>query len=124
MTATLHKILVHGADIIRTSILRVGMLGEEASEAKNKFYKNDRINHTRKCDRISTMSDLFYRSMDCSDPVISSLRLKNCKEREQHFPKEALCMLNPNEDLYISDSDFSDSDSEDQNSLELSEEEY
>jgi len=70
------------------------MLGEEASEAKNKFYKNDRTNHTRKCDRISTMSDLFYRSMDGSDHVISSLRLKNCKEREQHFPKEALCMLN------------------------------
>jgi len=62
--------------------------------------------------------------MDCSDPVISSLRLKNYKEREQHFPKEALCMLNPNEDLYISLSEFSDSDSEDQNSLELSEEEY
>jgi len=47
MTATLHKILVHGADIIRTSIFPIGMLGEEASEATNKFYKNDQINHTR-----------------------------------------------------------------------------
>jgi len=39
MTATLHKILVHGADINRTSILPVGMLGEEASEAKKIFTK-------------------------------------------------------------------------------------
>lgn len=40
ITGTLHKILVHGAKIIQTSVLPVGVLKEEASETQNKNYKN------------------------------------------------------------------------------------
>lgn len=47
MPSTLHKILMHGADIISMSILPVGMLGEEGSEARNKNYKNYRQFHSR-----------------------------------------------------------------------------
>ena len=72
MPSTVHKILIHGADILRTSILPVGMFGEEASEARNKDYKNFRLFHSRKTSRKDTLRDLFYRVMDTSDPIISS----------------------------------------------------
>jgi len=62
----------------------------------------------------------YQRCQTCSllRPCYFLVTFKNFKDRENHFPREALCMLNTNENLYVSDSD-----SEDQNSLELSEEE-
>lgn len=32
MPVSVHKILIHGADVIRNTILSIGMMGEEASE--------------------------------------------------------------------------------------------
>lgn len=55
MPSTLHKILIHGADIINTSMLPVGIFDEEASEARNKDYKNFRQFHSRKHDRKSNL---------------------------------------------------------------------
>jgi len=75
MTSTTHKILIHGGQIIQKSVLPVGMLGEEASEACNKDYKNFRSRHSRKHNRKVTLKDLFYRVMDSSDPIVSSLSL-------------------------------------------------
>jgi len=57
--------------------------------------------------------------MDCSDHVISSLRLKT----SQSFPKGALCMLSRYKILSLSESYFSDLDSEDQTYLNVPEEE-
>lgn len=51
------------------------MLGEEASEARNKDYKNFQLFHSRKTSRKDTLKDLFYRVMDTSDPIISSMSL-------------------------------------------------
>lgn len=45
MPPTVHKILMQ---IIRNSAFPLGMLGEEASEARNKNYKNFREFHSRK----------------------------------------------------------------------------
>lgn len=41
MPATLHKLVVHGAEIIRHSIIPIGQMSEEASEETNKFVKSD-----------------------------------------------------------------------------------
>lgn len=38
MTPTMHKILLHGADIIENAILPIGQLSEEAAEARNKHF--------------------------------------------------------------------------------------
>lgn len=84
MPATLHKILIHGADIISTSIVPVGMLGEEASEACNKDYKNFRQNHSRKMNRTTTLTDVFYRLMDTSDVIISTINL-NSRLHKKNF---------------------------------------
>ena len=47
VTASIHKIFAHGADIILNSPLPVVALGEEASECRNKFYSTDRENHEK-----------------------------------------------------------------------------
>lgn len=95
MPSTVYKILIHGADILRTSILPVGMLGEEASEARNKDYKNFRLFHSRKTSRKDTLKDLFYRVMDTSDPIISSMSLTSRinKKKILVLPREVLDLL-------------------------------
>lgn len=77
MPASLHKVLIHGADIARNSILPLGMLSEEGAEARNKYYKRDRLMHSRKNSRLHTMHDLFCRQLDASDPVISEFGREN-----------------------------------------------
>lgn len=38
MTPTMHKILIHGAIIIKNALLPIGQLSEEAAEARNKHF--------------------------------------------------------------------------------------
>jgi len=75
MPSSLHKVLIHGAQIIENSTLPVGMLGEEASEARNKHYKSYRNEHCRKHDCTANLHDMFCRLMDTSDPIIFSSSL-------------------------------------------------
>lgn len=77
MSATLHKILIHGSQILEAAVLPLGFLAENASEARNKFYKKDRIAHARKDSRVHNMIDVYGRAMDSSDPLLSSLCLQN-----------------------------------------------
>lgn len=86
MPATLHKILIHGKAIIENSILPVGMFAEEASEARNKSYKSFRERNSRKCSRKATMEDIFFRSMDSSDPLIASLSLSSRLQKRKKLP--------------------------------------
>ena len=55
---------MHGHQIIKTSIVPVGCLGEHASEARNKVYKSDRRSHARKCSRVDNIADVFNRDKD------------------------------------------------------------
>ncbi|CAL1671860.1 unnamed protein product [Lasius platythorax] len=52
------------------------MLGEEASEARNKDYKKYRQGRSRKHSRKANLEDIFYRAMDISDPIISTVGLQ------------------------------------------------
>lgn len=51
MPSSVHRVLVHGADVIRASIIPVGTLSEEPQECRNKDIKNFRENRARKCSR-------------------------------------------------------------------------
>lgn len=51
MPASVHKILVHGGDILAAALLPIGQLSEEAQESSNKFFKKYREKHARKCSR-------------------------------------------------------------------------
>lgn len=63
MPATVHKILIHGKDIIECAAFPIGSLSEEAQEGRNKDYKQYRIHHSRKCSRLAgggSNEDIFY----------------------------------------------------------------
>lgn len=77
MPSIVLKILMHGAEIISTSLFLVGMLGEEALEARNKDYKRYRKDHSRKHSRKTNLEDVFYRVMDTSDPTVSTISLRS-----------------------------------------------
>jgi len=75
MPVSVHKILIHGGHIIDASALPVGMFGEDGGESRNKLYKRDRLHHSRKFTRIATMTDVFNRALDTSDPILPSASL-------------------------------------------------
>ncbi|KAK4881641.1 hypothetical protein RN001_004960 [Aquatica leii] len=54
MTPTLHKILFHGPFIIEKALLPIGMMSEEAAEARNKHFRLYRQNYARKFSREPT----------------------------------------------------------------------
>jgi hypothetical protein len=77
MPASVHKILVHGKDIIANfGVLPIGTLTEEASESRNKDFRKYRENHSRKFCRRATNQDILNNLLISSDPYISQIRPK------------------------------------------------
>lgn len=54
MPISLHKLLIHGPDIISSFIMPIGKLSEEALKARYKDIRRFRERHTRKTSRIDT----------------------------------------------------------------------
>lgn len=79
MPSTLHKLLVHGKDIIANFDLPIGNLSEEALEASHKEIRKNRLTHTRKTSRVHSNQDLINILLLTSDPLISSLRKTTSK---------------------------------------------
>ncbi len=84
---TLHKVLVHGKEIVQATPMPVGWTSEEGSEANTKFARRFHTNHTRKTSQEDTMSDLFNRLIDISDPVIVSYS-KEKKKLPEFIPED------------------------------------
>jgi hypothetical protein len=83
MPASIHKILVHGSQIIEHAPLPIGQLSKEAKEARNKEFKRVREFHSRKFSRAATNEDEINYLLFSSDPVIFALRkIKISKEKE------------------------------------------
>lgn len=107
MPQSVHKLLIHGGDIISEALLPIGMLSEEVQEARNKDYKNYREHHTRKFSRSDTMSDLINLLLISSDPVISRIRLKRQKKNTSISPDVLRLLSIPefDDDAYNSEED-------------------
>lgn len=93
MPSSVHKILIHGAEIIENfSLIPIGLLSEESQESRNKDVKHYRKFNTRKCNRIATNTDLIHKLLLSSDPYISSLRhkKKNTKLQIDQAAKDML----------------------------------
>lgn len=73
MPCTVHKILIHGSDIMANSILPLGFLSEEAAESANKLYRNLRETNCRKTSQEDNLSDLIHRRLEASDPIVVSI---------------------------------------------------
>ena len=71
------------------------MLGEEGSEAQNKFYRKFRLSHARKFSRESNLTDIFFRVLDASDPMISNISLESRMRKRKRFsiPQEVQDLL-------------------------------
>ncbi|CAH0399489.1 unnamed protein product [Chilo suppressalis] len=93
MPSSVHKLLIHGADIIEhNNFIPIGKLSEEASEARNKDFKNFRTFHSRKSSRIATNEDIINNLLISSDPYLSSFRPKIC-QRNKPLTNEAKSLL-------------------------------
>ena len=94
MPPSVHKILIHGAEIITHAVLPIGQLGEEAQEAKNKDFKFIREHRSRKDSVEHTNIDLLNYFLLYSDPIISSLAITSRFKRKGLFiSPEALTLL-------------------------------
>ena len=104
MPGTIHKVLINAKQTLENFVLAAGYFGEEASEARNKFYKSDRDFHARKKSRINNLEDIFNRAMDTSDPVISSIILQYRLKRRHKLtlPSEVIAILSPSQILIVS----------------------
>lgn len=108
MPSTVHKVLVHGSEIIQHCLLPIGLLSEEAQESRNKDFRNYRERFTRKTSRKDTNQDLLHRLLITSDPIISQV-LPSYKKKQGILNSEIRNLLKePNVD-FSSDSEL-DSD--------------
>ena len=83
MAQSVHKVLIHGYDIIQRQTLPIGLMSEETQEARNEDLNYHRENFSRKTSRTATNTDLINRLLVSSGPVISSLR-KLTSRRTNH----------------------------------------
>nr|XP_022912276.1 probable ATP-dependent RNA helicase ddx56 [Onthophagus taurus] len=111
MPTSVHKILIHGAAVIKESLLPIGELSEEAQEAKNKQVRRFRECHTRKCSRLQTNEDLFKRLLLSSDPFISNF-YKECSERYKNMNEDMKNLLILDESLEEKEGKEEDDDDE------------
>lgn len=74
MPTTLHKVLIHGHEIIKEALVPIGLLSEDAQEAMNKEVRRMRSYHSFKGSRERTMQDIFHGLLVASDPIVSYYR--------------------------------------------------
>lgn len=122
MPSSVHKVLIHGCEIIDAFSLPIGHLSEDALEARHKEVRKNRLSHTRKCSRESSNTDLIRILLLTSEPLLSSKRnttinkgLRMDGEVQKYIKQvdepSATSSLNLNLDLYFSrDQESSDSD--------------
>ncbi|KAL4126446.1 hypothetical protein QTP88_010668 [Uroleucon formosanum] len=94
MPPSVHKILVHGSRAIHLAPFPIGILSEEAQEARNKDYIRFRRQNTRKTSRIDTNTDILHMFLITSDPIITSKSTQNIKEKNNKLCSEAMNLLN------------------------------
>lgn len=92
MPASVHKILIHGADVMDSLLLPIGQLSEEALEARHKECRYIREHNTRKISREQNVEDLLHALLISSDPLISSLRPLP-KRKIHQLPEQVINLL-------------------------------
>lgn len=76
------------------SFIPIGMLSEEASEARNKDFRNVRMTHTRKIGWVQTNLDIIHIFLISSEPYISHIKPKFARLHKQLFPETSALILN------------------------------
>lgn len=92
MPVSVHKMLMHGKEIIENLCISVGHASEEGLEATHKLLRNARQSHTCKESRIRSNSDLIHWLLLVSDPLLAGFRKKSPHKNDQ-LPAEVLALL-------------------------------
>ena len=109
---TLHRVLVHGSEIIRATPINIGLTSEESAEGNTKFARRFYKHHTRKNSHENALADLLFRLLDVSDPFLSCAEAKN--KKSQPIPPDMIPLLCANDlESDISDQSLIDFDSSD-----------
>ena len=95
MPVTLHRLLIHSAQIYESCILPIGMMSEEAAEVRNKDVSRYRLQHTRKMSRELEMTDLLHHLLLTSDPLISCSRAVDSRKKKALLPQAHLLLQEP-----------------------------
>ncbi|XP_017484189.1 PREDICTED: uncharacterized protein LOC108372867 [Rhagoletis zephyria] len=101
MPSSVHKVLVHGCDVIKYFDLPIGSLSEEALECSHKNIRKYRLNRSRKTGRLQSNTDLMTRLILSSDPLVAFKR--NIKQRNKYLKGSDLSF-----NKYIVESDEAD----------------
>lgn len=102
MSPTVHKILIHGGDIIDNALVPIGQLSEEAQEANHKLFRSYRLNHARKISRCANNEDVFNSLLLASDPVVTRHRsIISSKHNIAEMSSEVLNLLDLSDDLRL-----------------------
>ena len=83
MPASLHELLVDGADVIRSLLLPIGAYNEEAQESRNKHIRWYRLKHARKTSPRDTLTDQFNHLCVTSDPVITRIIQRDVEAKQR-----------------------------------------
>jgi len=93
MPPSVHKVLVHGGDIIRSSFLPIGRYSKEAQEASNKIFRDVRAHKSKWLYRQNNNEDILHYLLVSSDPFVSS-RLKKEKQKTELSDKAKQLLQN------------------------------
>ena len=93
MPRTIHQVLIHGSQVISNMSIPIGVLSEEAQEARNKDNKHFRTSHTRKTSRLEGNEDLIHHLLVSSDPYINSLRKSPKTIKNSSLSKSVIDLL-------------------------------
>ena len=72
MSAAVHIVLLHAADVMEKLKIPMGELSEEAHESRNKDFKHMRTFNTRKMSLEVCNSDCLKGLLTASDPIVAS----------------------------------------------------
>ena len=83
MPASMHQVLMHGADVKNMLLLPLpsGIYSEEAQEAQKKYNRQYRLKHARKNSRLHTITDQLKYLLVTSDPLITNIIAKDLHRR-------------------------------------------
>ncbi|CAH0562943.1 unnamed protein product [Brassicogethes aeneus] len=85
MPSSVHKVLVHGCEIIDFFEFPIGQLSEDALEARHKEFRKIRLHNSRKTSRTDTNYDIIRNLIMSSDPELASLRqIKSLEKRSDY----------------------------------------
>ena len=100
LSPTLHRVLVHGKDIIKAIPVSIGATSEEGSEANAKFARKFLKHRTRKTALKDTMFDLFHRLLDISDPFVVARSFVVHKKQILNIPADMALLLSDTQENF------------------------